>query len=76
MVAMGHIWGPKSEVSIATSVRLLFAMAMEIWNRECGPFRPNFAVFAILCQVRNTISPWRKEPSQRKVAALVAYDQD
>ena len=72
---MGHIFGPKSHVSIATLVRLLLAIAMEMWDRECGPFRPNFAVFAILGQVGNTISPWGKGPSQREVAIPVAYDQ-
>ena len=61
---MGHILGPKSHVLIETLERLLLAMAtMEMWDRECGPFRPNFAVFAILGQVGNTISPWGKGPS-------------
>ena len=72
---MGHILGPKSHVSTTTLVRLLLAMTMEIWDRECGPFRPIFAVFAILGQVGNTISPWGKGPSQEGVAILVAYGQ-
>ena len=72
---MGHILEPNSHVSIAASVRLLLAMTMEIWDRECGPFRPIFAVFAILGQVGNTISPRGKRPSQGEVGILVAYDQ-
>ena len=44
---MGLTFGPKSDVSIATLVKLLLAMAMEIWNRELRPFWPIFAVFAI-----------------------------
>ena len=61
---MGHMLGPKSHVPIATLVGLLLAMAMDIWDRECGPFRPIFAVFAISSQVGNTIFPWGKGPSQ------------
>ena len=72
---MGHILEPKCHVPIAISVRLLLAMTMEIWNRECGPFRPIFAVFAISGQVGNTISPWGQGPSQRVVATLVADAQ-
>ena len=72
---MGHILGPKCHVSIATLVRLLLAMAMEIRDRDCGPFRPTFAVFVILGQVGNTISPWGKGPSREGRAILVAYEQ-
>ena len=50
-------------------------MAMETWTRECAPFLPNFAVFAILAQVRNTISRWGKEPTQLGRATLVAYEE-
>ena len=50
-------------------------MAMEIWNHECGPFWPNFAVFAIVCHIGTTISPWGKGPSQEERAIVVAYDQ-
>ena len=46
-VDMGHQLGPKSHVSIATFVRLLLAMTMEIWDCECGAFRPIFPVCAI-----------------------------
>ena len=63
---MGHILGPKSHVSLATLIRSLLAMTMEIWDRESGPFRPIFAVFAILGQVGNTISPWGKVRRQEK----------
>ena len=62
---MGHKLGPKRHVSIATLVRLLLAMSMVIWDRESGPFRPFFTVFAISGQVENTISPWGKQPSQK-----------
>ena len=53
-----HIWGPKSDVSIASLVERILAVAMVIWNHECGPFWPNFAVFAIVCHIGTTISPW------------------
>ena len=72
---MGHILGPKSYVSLATLVRLLLAMTIEIWHRECGPFWPIFAVFLILDKVWNTLSPWGKGPSRGRVVILVAYDQ-
>ena len=50
-------------------------MVMEIWNHECGPFWPNFAVFAIVCHTGTTISPWGKGPNQKKDTIIVAYDQ-
>ena len=50
-------------------------MTMEIWNQECGPFGPNFPVFAIGCHIGTTISPWGKGPSQEKKAIIVAYDK-
>ena len=50
-------------------------MAMEIWNHECGPFRPNFAVFAIVCHIGTTISPWGRGPGHEESAFIVAYDQ-
>ena len=37
---MGHILGPTAHVSMATLITVLLAMTMEIWDRECGPFRP------------------------------------
>ena len=46
-VGKWHILGPKSHVSIASLVGRIFAVAMEIWNHECGPFWPNFAVFPL-----------------------------
>ena len=58
MVGKWHILGPKSHVPIASLVERILAVAMEIWNRECGPFWPNFAVFAIMCHIGITISPW------------------
>ena len=67
---MGPKWGPTSHVSIPTLVRLLLAMTTEICYRECGPFRPVFAAFALLGHVENTISPWGKGPSQEKARFL------
>ena len=72
---MGHILGPKSHVSIASLVGLLLPMTMKIWDRECGPLRPFFAVFAILGQDGDTIPPWGKGPCQKRVEIIVAYDQ-
>ena len=70
-----HILGPKSHVSIASLVERTLAVAMEIWNHECGPFRPYFGVFAIVCHIRITISPWGTESSQEGGAFFVAHDQ-
>ena len=50
-------------------------MAMEISNHECGPVWQNFAVFAIVCHIGTTISPWGKGSSQKRNAIIVAYDQ-
>ena len=74
-VGKWHILGPKSHVSIASLVERILAVAMEIWNHECGPFGPNFAVFAIVCHIGITISPWGTESSQEGMAIIVAYDQ-
>ena len=62
-------------MSIASLVEKILAVAMEIWNHECGPFWPNFAVFAIVCHVGITISPWNTGSSQEGVANIVAYNQ-
>ena len=70
-----HILGPKSHVSIAFLVERILAVAMEIWNHECGPFGPNFAVFAIVCLIGITISPCGTESGQKGMAIIVAYDQ-
>ena len=72
---MGHILGPKCHVSIATLVRFLLAMAMEIGAREGGPFPLKFAFFGHSRPRGNTISPWGKKPSQGEGAILVADDQ-
>ena len=42
---------------------------------SAGHFWPNFAVFAIVCHIGTSISPWGKGPSQEKNALVVAYDQ-
>ena len=70
-----HILGPKSHVSIASLIERIFAVAMEIWSHECGPFWPHFAVFAIVCHIGITISPWGTGSSQVESAHIVAYDQ-
>ena len=54
---MGQILGSYSHVSIASMVRVLLTVVMEIWDPDCGPLWPNFAVCAVLGQLRNTISP-------------------
>ena len=74
-VGKRHILGPKSDVSLACLVEMILAVAMEIWNHECGPFWPNFAVFAIVCHIGSTISPWGTGSSWEEGAIIVAYDQ-
>ena len=74
-VGKWHILGPKCHVSIASLVERILAVAMEIWNHECGPFWPYFTVFAIGCHIGITISPWGTGCSQREGAIIVAYDQ-
>ena len=74
-VGKWHILGPKSHVSIECLVERILAVAMEIWNHECGPFWPYFAVFAIVCHIGITISPWGTGSSQEGRAKIVAYDQ-
>ena len=59
-----HKLGPKSHASIASLVERILAVAMEIWNHECGPFWPNFAVFAIVGHIGTTISPCGTGSSQ------------
>ena len=70
-----HRLGPKSHVSLASLVGRILAVAMEIWNHECGPFWPNFAVFAIVCHIGTTIYAWGKGPSQEEVTTIVPYDE-
>ena len=74
-VGKWHISGPKSHVSIASLVERILAVAMEIWNHECGAFWPYFAVFPIVCHTGITISPWGTESSQEGRAIIVAHDQ-
>ena len=33
-----HILGPRSHASIASLVERILAVAIEVWNHECGPF--------------------------------------
>ena len=70
-VGKWHILGPKSHVSIALLVGRIFAVAMDIWNHECGP---NFPVFAIVYHIGTTISPWGTGSSQEERTNIVAYD--
>ena len=74
-VGKWHIFGTKSHVFLASLVGRIPPVAMEIWNHECGPIRPNFAIFTIVCHVGITISPWGKGPSQEEREIIVAYDQ-
>ena len=74
-VGKWHILGPKSHVSLAIWFERILAVAMEIWNHECEPFWPNFAVFAIVCHIGITISPWGTGSSQKERGNIVAYDQ-
>ena len=57
-VGKRHKSGPESHVSIASLVERILTVAMGKWNHQCGPFWPNFAVFAIVCRIGTTISPW------------------
>ena len=75
MVGKWHILVPKSHVAIASLVERILAVAMEIWNHECGPFWPNFSVFAIVCHTGIAISPWGTGSSQKEKANIVAFDQ-
>ena len=74
-VGKWHRLGPESDVSIASLVERILDVAMEIWNHECGPFWPNFAVFAFVCHIGITISPWGTGSSQEGMMNIVAYDQ-
>ena len=74
-VGKQHMLGPKSHVSIASLAERILAVAMEIWNHECGPLWPNFAVFAIVYHVGITISPWGTWTSVKGRAIIVAHDQ-
>ena len=74
-VGKWHILEPKSHVSIASLVETILAVAMEIWNHECVPLWPNFTVFAIVCHIGITISPWGTGSSQEEGAYIVADDQ-
>ena len=61
-----HILGPNSDVSIASLVEMILAVAMEIWNHECGPFWPNFAVFAIVYHIGITISRGARDLARKE----------
>ena len=75
-VGKRHISGAKSDVSLTSLVERILAVAMEIWNHECGPFWPNFAVLAIVCHIGTAISPWGTESSHVESANIIAYDQE
>ena len=74
-VGKWHILGPNSHVFLAFLAGRILTVAMEIWNHECGPFWPNFAIFAIVCHIGITISPWCTRSSQKEEANIVAYDR-
>ena len=42
---------------------------------SAGRFRPNFAIFAIVCHIETTISPLGTRSGQERRAIIVAYDQ-
>ena len=71
-VGKWHILGTKSHAFIASLIGWILAVGMEVWNHECGPFGPNLAVFAIVCHIYITISPWGTESSQEGEAIIVA----
>ena len=73
-VGKWHKLGPKSHMSIASLGERILAVAMEIWNHECGPFWPYFAVFAIVCHIGITLSPRGTGSSQEGMANIVADD--
>ena len=74
-VGKRHILEPKSHVSSASLVEKILAFAMEISNHKCGPFWANSAVFAIVCHIGTTITPWGTESSYKEGTIIVAYDQ-
>ena len=72
---MEHILGPHSHVPLASLLRLLLGMTMEIWERGCGPLRPIFFFFCHLgpgweCHISMGQETWREGS-----AILVADDQ-
>ena len=50
-------------------------MAMEIWNHECGPFWPNFAVFAIVGILELPYLHGVRDLARMKRVIIVAYDR-
>ena len=74
-VGKRHILGPKSHVSIASLVEGILAVNMEIWNHECGPFCPNFAVFCHCMPYWNYHISMGHAIQLGKRAIIVAYDQ-
>ena len=74
-VGKWHISGPRSPVSKASLVAGMLAVAMEIWNHECGSFWPNFAVFAIVCHIGTANPSWSRGNSQEVGAIFVANDR-
>ena len=74
-VGKWHTLGRKSHVFLAFLVGRILTVTMEIWNHGCGPFWPNFAVFAIVCHIEITISPWGTQSSQKETVNIVAYER-
>ena len=74
-VGKRHISVAQSHMFIASLVERILAVAMEIWNHVCGPLWPIFAVFAIVCHIGTTISPWGRRSSRQGTVIMVAYDQ-
>ena len=65
-----HKFGPKSQVSLASLVGRMLAVAMEIWNHECGSFGPNFAVFPIVCHMELPYLHGARDLATRKLHFL------
>ena len=69
-VGKGHILGPKSHVSIALLVGRIFAVAMEIWNHECGSFG-QISLFLPLCTILELPYPRGARDLARKKARIL-----
>ena len=65
-----HISAPESHVLIACMVGGILAVAMEIWNHECGPFWPNFPFFPLYAILELPYLRGASDLARRKVQLL------
>ena len=65
-VGKPHILGPKSHVSIASLVERILAVAMEIWNHECGPFWPNSLFLPLYAILELPYLHGARDPARKK----------